>query len=183
MRRAWSASWLTQTSARPAGSAASQSPSNPSTAAVVAGSSEAVGSSSRSTAGSSCKARTSPTSWASPPERSRLLLARKPRSRPSRARRSSARPASNARSRWAASVKGCRRLSSTRPLEQGGPLVEVDHLLAISGHGLAPHGAAVPADRALIERVEQGHGPQQHGLPRARRPEDAQPVAEGRPRR
>src|SRR5262245_45302640 len=63
------------------------------------------------------------------------------------------------------------------PLEQRGPLVEVDHSPAVAGHVLAPDNPAVPADRALVQRVEQRDRPQQHRLPRPGRTEDAQPIA------
>ncbi len=56
------------------------------------------------------------------------------------------------------------------PLEQGGPLVQVDHLPAVRRHRLACDELALPADRAGVERVEHGHGPEQHGLPRAEGP-------------
>ena len=170
MHRAWSASWLTQTSARRAGSAASQSSRMPSTAAAVAGSSEAVGSSSRSTAGSNCKAQDQPDQLRLAAGEVAAVLGEERAVAPQPRRRSSTRPASNARPPWAASANGRRRLSSTFPSSSAGQLVEVDDLLAISGHGITPHGAAVPADRPFIERVEQREGPQQHRLPRTEGP-------------
>ena len=44
-------------------------------------------------------------------------------------------------------MNGCRRLSSTVPSQQGGPLVEVDDPFAVGGHRLAADGASVPSDR------------------------------------
>lgn len=54
--------------------------------------------------------------------------------------------------------------------------MKVNHLLAVRRNGVAPNGLAAPVDRAGVERVEHGQSTQQHGLARARRTENAQPV-------
>ena len=105
-------------------------------------------------------ARTSATIWASPPERSRLDLLEE------RAIAAQARPAGpTTRLRIEPPVAvGLERERVPQvvlhaPVEQGGPLVEVDHLPAVGGDRLARDGAALPVGSTPRRAGRAGPGP------------------------
>src|SRR4051812_46227750 len=73
--------------------------------------------------------------------------------------------------------EGMPQVGLDAPLEQGGPLVQVDDRAAERRDGLAPDGLAVPEDRPLVQRVEQRQAPQEQRLSGPGWAEDGHAVA------